>query len=529
MNHQQVRAYLALSKYDFVINHWPGVTNPADGPSRRLDYISEAQKPSQKYNQDFVQPMRQILGRTSDSTVQINSVTTRLRDKALKGALHEYWKNLQLTRKGYPTEQEVEDNTTETDSSAKEAKVQPKTGQSDPEPHSMTQDGRILLQSDADKEVAIQAAHYNPLAGHFGFQKTIKKVSRHYYWKGITKDIADYCNDCLRCRMSAAAKHKPYGKLAPLPPPERPWQEVTFDFITDLPPSRVSGLAYDSIMVIVCRLTKMAHYVPAQKDWKGIDLAQSWIREVVRLHGVPERIISDRGPLMNAKHWNTFNYYLNSKRILTLAYHLETDGQTERQNQTLEQYLRVYCSLEQDDWALWISVAEFAYNDSKHATTGNTPFQANYGMDPRSANWPKLPQSGGKSEMAYEVASKVINIQQECRAKIEAANQYQKVYADKKRLEALFKVGDKVLLSTKHVKSLQPKKKLDWKDMGPGTVTAQIGPSAFKINMPGLKNVHPVFHASLLEPFEKRGQLQHPNEPIQDTLRTHGDDVYEVD
>jgi hypothetical protein len=345
----------------------------------------------------------------------------------------------------------------------------------------------------------------------------------------MTKDVANYCNDCLRCKRATAAKHKPYGPLAPLPPPTTAWDEVMFDFITELPPSKVSGVVYDAIMVVVCRLTKMAHYVPARTDWDGVDLAQAWIREVIRLHGVPSRIISDRGPMMNANHWETFNHYLNSRRVLTSAFHPETDGQTERQNQTLEQYLRIYCTLEQDDWALWISVAEFAYNDSVHATTGVTPFRANHGTNPRSANWPTMALGEGESPLAESMAGKVLSLQSECKRKIIAANAYQREYADKKRLPIPFKVGDSVLVSNRHIKSMRPKKKLDWKYVGPGLILAQIGPSSFKVDVPGLNNVHPVFHASLLEPFTPRGSIPHPDTPITDTLRSYGDDVYEVD
>jgi hypothetical protein len=273
----------------------------------------------------------------------------------------------------------------------------------------------------------------------------------------------------------------------------------------------------------------MAHYVPARGDWDGIDLAQAWITNVIRLHGVPERIISDRGPMMNAKHWETFNHYLNARRILTSAYHPQTDGQTERQNQTLEQYLRIYCTLEQDDWALWTAVAEFAYNDSVHATTNTTPFRANYGIDPRSADWPIQPLSEGESPLGFGLAAKVLAIQSECKKKIIAANAYQKEYADKKRLPIPFEVGDQVLVSNRHIRSTRPKKKLDWKFVGPGKIVAQVGPTSFKVEVPGLRNVHPVFHASLLEPYKPRGSIPHPEEPIMDTLRSYGDDVYEVE
>jgi hypothetical protein len=526
LNHRQVRAYLALSKYNFTIVHRPGATNPADGPSRRPDYMAEAQKPTQKYNQAFVIPMQELLYKGSkEGAVLVNAVMTRAgkgtKDVAnMAKALREY----HIEEKSLTPEDEPD---VDTDDSSDESDTG--QGHTGPEQPKTPQSRRITPNTPEEKARALEECHYDPMAGHFGARKTQEKLSRRYIWKGMTKDVANYCNDCLRCKRSTAAKHKPYGPLAPLPPPVGPWDEVTFDFITELPPSRISGLVYDSIMVVVCRLTKMAHYIPARADWDGTDLAQAWIREVIRLHGVPSRVISDRGPLMNATHWETFNHYLNSRRVLTSAYHPETDGQTERQNQTLEQYLRIYCTLEQDDWTLWISIAEFAYNDSVHATTGVTPFRANLGRNPRSANWPTMALGEGESPLGESMAAKLLLLQTECKKKIIAANAYQKEYSDMKRLPIPFKVGDQVLVSNRHIRSLRPKKKLDWKYVGPGTIMAQIGPSAFRVEVPGLNSVHPVFHASLLEPFTQKGSIPHPSTPITDTLRNYGDDVYEVE
>ena len=308
------------------------------------------------------------------------------------------------------------------------------------------------------------------------------------------------------------------------------WDDVTMDFITELPPSKLLGVTYDSILVIVDRLTKMAHYVPAVSTWDAEDLAHVWIRDVIRLHPTPKRIISDRGPLMNSKIWKTFNHYLNSKRVLSSAYHPETDGQTERQNQTLEQYLRCYCCLEQDDWAMWLPLAEFAYNDSVNATTGITPFKANLGMNIRGPTWPEEPQGEGEAPFAIGIAAKAMALQQECRRKILAANAYQKAYADKTRKSLTLKKGDKVYISNRHIKSTRPKKKLDWKYLGPGTVSEVVGPNVYRVKLPELgKKVHPVFHASLLEPADKRGTIRHEESQIVDTLREYGDDVFEVD
>jgi len=146
---------------------------------------------------------------------------------------------------------------------------------------------------------------------------------------------------------------------------------------------------YDTLLVIVDRFTKMAHYVPVRGTITAPGLADVFLREVIRLHGVPKTVVSDRGPILTAKYWSSFCYHLGVTRRLSTAFHPQTDGQTERQNQTMEQYLRAYCNFEQDDWAKLACTAEFAYNDSIHASSGTTPFRANHGRDPRRAAWPE--------------------------------------------------------------------------------------------------------------------------------------------
>lgn len=526
LNHRQVRSYLELTRYDFVITHRPGATNPADGPSRRPDYMAEAQEPVRKYNEAFVKPMSELLSRKSRETPALVAVVTRSRK-----LLGEHWKEFSEAEKvATEPKEDVEDRnesdyaTSDSDDSDREEKPQNKT-----EIPLNTAAGLIHLTTVEEKAEALDSAHNHPMAGHFGPVRTLEKLRRKYTWKGIRKDVEEYCRACLKCRKSTAARHRPYGLLQPLAPPTRAWQEVTMDFITELPPSKFTGVTYDAILVIVDRLTKMAHYVPARGDWDGYDLAQTWLREVVRLHGVPEKIISDRGPLMNSKHWRTFNYYLNARRILSTAFHPQTDGQTERQNQTLEQYLRCFCVLEQDDWTAWLSIAEFAYNDSVHATTKDTPFRANQGIDPRGPVWPSCSQTTAESPSAKSLASKVIDIQKECQRNIIKANEYSKQYQDSKRLPSPFKVGDKVLLSTKNIASIRPKKKLDWKYLGPGTITEQLSQNVYKIDMPGLRSVHPVFHASLLDHYDPKCSIPSHDKPIEDVMYQEGDDVYEVE
>lgn len=526
LNHRQVRAYLVLSRFDFIIKHRSGATNPADGPSRRPDYMKEAQQPSQKQNESFVKPFQELLARESKDTTLVAAMTLWSSAEARKVVRELGRGQEEEVRTPEPPE---DSNASRTNTSSDESEEGAETGQNGPETAVPTKRRLITLTKPEDKAQVIKECHNDPMSGHFGAKRTLEKIQRRYTWKGVAKDVADYCHDCLVCRRSTAARHKPYGLLQPLPPPEKPWEDVTMDFITELPPSKVGGQVFDSILVVVCRLTKMAHYIPARADWDGQDLAYAWLREVIRLHGAPARIISDRGPLMNSGYWKTFNHYLDSRRVLTSAYHPQTDGQTERQNQTLEQYLRVYCTLEQDDWALWISVAEFAYNDSVHSTTKVTPFQAYHGQDPRGTNWPISSLTNGEAPLAKEIAARVISLQQVCKMNILKSNKYSETHANKKRLKAEFEVGDKVLVSSKNIRTVRLKKKLDWKYLGPGTITARIGLSAYRVDLPGTSGIHPVFHASLLDPYVPRSDLPVTQDQIQEPLVKGADQEWDVE
>ena len=145
------------------------------------------------------------------------------------------------------------------------------------------------------------------------------------------------------------------------------------DFVTGLPLSADwKGDSYDSILVIVDRLTKMVHYEPVKVTIDAPGLAEVIIDVVVRHHGLPDSIVTDRGSLFTSKFSSSLCYFLGVKRRLSTAFHPQTDGQTERQNSTMEAYLRAFVNFEQNDWARLLPMAEFAYNNAKNATTGHT-------------------------------------------------------------------------------------------------------------------------------------------------------------
>jgi len=569
LGQRHVRSYQKLTGYDYVLTHRPGKLNPADGPSRRPDYMEESQSAPRKHNEAFLGVLKNKLspGRVSGketlivASVEIDSEDEGYNtDSCASLSPESPWDVSSDSESGYESEDTMADSdrsfgidAVHTRATTAQEAVQapppprgvlpkvviPITPRSRPQRSSddpsepkrakLKDDGIKELVTKEEKEEALYQCHDHPFAGHPGPKRTLERVQRRYRWKGMNDDIRAYCSSCQKCQMSKPNRHRPYGLLHPLPVPGSPWEEVTFDFITELPPSKLMGTVYDAIMVTVDRLTKMVHYVPSSSKWTAEQLAQAWLREVVRLHGQPKRVISDRGPIMNSKYWETFNHYLSTMRVMSSAFHPETDGQTERQNQVLEQYLRCFCSLEQENWAQWLSIAEYAYNDSVHSVTGITPFRAYTGLDPRGPGWPDRALGDGESPLAHGAAAKVLSLQQECRTKILAAQAYQKKYADKKRAHLELKVGDKVLISNRHIKSTRPKKKLDWKYIGPGIIKRVLNPAVCEVDMPGLGAVHPVFHVSLLEPYRRDGALSHPNEPIVDTLRSFGDDVYEID
>ena len=233
------------------------------------------------------------------------------------------------------------------------------------------------------------------MADYFGIEKTRKLIAQKYYWPTLRRDVNDYVRGCNIYLALKAIQHKPYGNLQFLPIFTHRWKDLLMDFVTGLPISTDwKGDSYDSILVIVNRLTKMVHYKPVKVTIDAPGLAEVIIDVVVRHHGLPDSIVTDRGSLFTSKFWSSLCYFLGIKRRLSTAFHPQTDGQTERQNSTIEAYLRAFVNFEQNNWARLLLMAEFAYNNAKNASTGFTPFELNCGyhlrvsykedFDPRS-------------------------------------------------------------------------------------------------------------------------------------------------
>jgi hypothetical protein len=275
---------------------------------------------------------------------------------------------------------------------------------------------------------------------------------------------------------------------------------------------------------VVDRYTKLARYVPTRKTITAEGLAESFLDTVLKDFGIPDSIVSDRGSVFTAKFWSALCYHCKIKRRLSSAFHPQTDGQTERQNQTLEQYLRSYINYQQDDWAAWLSLAEFAYNNSRHAATGITPFYAAYGFHPTF----ETRGEGGDVDVpaARERATRIQNIRIEMEKQLTQAIQTQATYYDKKRKPRTYAVGDMVWLAAKNIKTTRPSRKLDYKYHGPFRVEKAIGEQAYRLELPKTLRIHPVFHVSLLELH--RADSNREQEPPQ-PLEVDGEEYWEVE
>ena len=231
------------------------------------------------------------------------------------------------------------------------------------------------------------------------------------------------------------------GKLHPLDIPKMKWECISMDFVTSLP--SVQG-GYDSIMVVVNYLTKVAHLIPVKKTFSASNIARIFIKEIFHLHGLPKRIVSDRDAKFTSNFWTSLFKGIGTQLNFSTAYHPETDGQTERVNQVIEDILQAYCNREPKAWFYYLPLVEVAYNSSYHRSIGMSPFKALYDQDcitPLSWFDPTI-----RVEASLQMLEEMEEQTRLIRKEIKAAQDHQKKYANKKRYDRVFKEGDMVFL-----------------------------------------------------------------------------------
>ena len=374
--------------------------------------------------------------------------------------------------------------------------------------------GRIWIPSAGGLRTTIMnEAHTSKYSIHPGADKMYYDLRDVYWWPGMKRDIAEYVNKCLTCLKIKAVHQKPSGLLQQPEIPEWKWEKITMDMITKLP--RSSG-GYDSIWVIVDRLTKSAHFLPIREDYKTEKLARIYINEIVTKHGVPVSIISDRGSHFASRLWQSLQKALGTQVLMSTAYHPETDGQSERTIQTLEDMLRACVMDFGGSWDTHLPLVEFSYNNSYHKSAKCAPFEALYGRKCRSpVIWTEVGESQLIGpELVMETTEKIVQI----RERLNTARSRQKCYADRRRRPLEFQVGDRVLLRVSPWKGLVrfgKRGKLAPRFVGPFEITERIGPVAYRLRLPqALCNVHDVFHVSNLKKCLADSDVQIPLDEI---------------
>ena len=387
-------------------------------------------------------------------------------------------------------------------------------------------EGRIYVPKDPQlRHDILQAHHDSTISGHPGQWKTLELVTRNFWWPGVSNYVARYVKSCDKCNRTKTYPAAPAGPLMPNEIPQRRWQIVTVDLITGLPSSH----GFDAIWVTVDRLSKRIHVAPTTGEIDSVGVARLFRDHVWRNHGLPEQIISDRGPQFVSNFTKELNRLLGIQTRASTAFHPQTDGQTERVNQEIEQYLRIFSNHRQDDWSEWIPLAEFAYNNRVHASTRLTPFQMDNGQNPRMGI---EPQRHSQVEATQLFVDRMKKISEETQSALrQAASDMSRHYNVKHSRPLTFKVGDKVWLDSRNIKTVRPMKKLDDRWFGPFKIKDIISQNAYRLELsPALAKIHPVFHVSLLRPFtpdeiQERPQNHHPA-PI---LDADGELSYEVE
>ena len=339
-------------------------------------------------------------------------------------------------------------------------------------------------------ENVIKQNHDGPMCGHPGIGKTLKRVQKIKKWKGMKKDIEEYIKNCEVCAQTKRSRQPKEGLSEPLKAPEKPFQRMAIDFITGIPESSdpVTGQSYDMIATIVCTLTKYARFVPCRTTMTAEELAYLLMREVFAHHGIPECIISDRDKLFISKFNTGLRKALGMEEGMSTTFHPQTDGQTERMNQTLEVYLRCYTSDQKSQWVGYLPTAMMAINSAYNNDLGQTPQEALYGLGMR------LPQPQAQANNAANTfAEKMHENWTKIGDRIDKARQKVKQRLDAKKKPVTVKPGDKAYLDTKNLTN----DKLDRPFIGPFEVKS-VRNTTVELALPETK-IFPKFHASLVK------------------------------
>jgi hypothetical protein len=315
------------------------------------------------------------------------------------------------------------------------------------------------------RETILKKAHDSDYSIRTGSNKMYQDLKRKYWWYGLKRDVAAHVVMCEVCQRVRVKHQRPAGLLHPLKKPEWKWEEIGMDFITGLPRTQKG---YVSIWVIMDKFTKVTHSIPVKTTYKVSQLAELYMTWIVCLHGVPKKIVSDRGSQFTSRFWKKLHESLDTKLNFSSAYHPQTDGQTERTNQVLEDMLRACALKHGGSWDKSLPYAKFSYNNSYQTSLKMSPFEALYGRKCRTPLY--WDQTGERQFFGTELIQEAEEQVRIIRENLRVAQTRQKSYADNRRRPLEFEEGDYVYLKVsplRGVRRFKVKGKLSPRYIGP--------------------------------------------------------------
>ncbi|OWZ18963.1 LOW QUALITY PROTEIN: Retroelement [Phytophthora megakarya] len=367
-------------------------------------------------------------------------------------------------------------------------------------------------------------AEFHDGAAHPGVPRTLAKMSQWYYWKEMKVDVNDYVQSCLTCNKLKVSKC---------------WKHVGVDYVTGVPTSN----GFDCIQVAVDLLSQRAKYAPMNSTATAADCTRVFFDSVVRHHGLPQEIVSDRDPRFTAAFWQELMKIMGVKLRMTTAHRAQADGQVERQNRVLEYSLRCMTSIHGSEWADLLGTIEFAHATLVSTSTGLTPFEIDCGRVARhpgssdaSSAVPRLVHT--KAEFAKQFAEHRRKVVEQAQQALLDAKQKQEQYYDKRRAEVDFKSGDRVLLKTENLSFRLvshnfelTKAKLSARFVGPFPIEYMVNENVARLKLPKrFKRMHPSFNVDLLvacpEQHERfRSRPKYKETPVELSDLAEGDDM----
>ncbi|XP_048229055.1 uncharacterized protein LOC125369826 [Ricinus communis] len=378
---------------------------------------------------------------------------------------------------------------------------------------------RLCIPSCPMRDLLVKEVHEGGLMGHFGIQKTLDVLHDHFYWPCMKKDVMRFYANCIVCKH-AKSKLQPHGLYMPLPIPSSPWVDISMDFILGLPRTRHG---HDSIFVVIDRFSKMVHFIPCKKTNDAQHIVDLFFKEVVRLHGMPRTIVSDRNTKFLSYFWKTLWGKLGTRLLFSTTCHPQTDGQTKVVNRTLSQPLRTMVKCNIKSWEDCLPHVEFAYNRTMHSSTKFCPFEIVYGFVSLSPlNLIALPLKEQTNLDGKKNAEYVLKLHDN----LERKNEANAKHANKGRKEVIFEPRDWVwIYMCKERFPNQRKSKLMPRGDGPFQVSKHINNNAYKMDLSGQYGVSATFNVVDLSPFSFDEGLDSRTNPFEEG----GDDEIKAD